>query len=458
MVHVRSIIALALALLLLALGFASLSRRARFFTTPRPFRWIPVSWCLLFFVSNVKTDRLRDAADALGGSLNNANRIELIAYLLVAPVVATVWFSLRLRRSEVIGWPLFAWPSFALVSTAWSPIPMYTFVRASQLLVVVTLGLLCLNLALRHPGIEKSIVADALRLFVIVTALLSSWGLVEQSGWEEGRFMWPIGQHPIVVGMFGGIALLVVLIGGHSMRLFPWPLQSLFIGLFSLVLILGQNRSVLIATSLGLLISLWAMRGGKEVWARYVAIPVLLCAGLAAAILAGQAVLTYFERGQSAHSILTLTGRTDLWATSLRQLKTPGEWLLGFGYGSPRVILASLVEWAGQAHNSFVELLLALGLIGALAAVASVIAVGYRVLSAKHLEARPSAAVEASIFAMLVIMAMAEAVLVSPGLGFSMFCFVFFAACSRSVPPNQTDHGRWGMETLVGRRISPVTG
>jgi O-antigen ligase len=437
-------LALGISFLVLALGFLSIRGRVRFLRTPRPFRWIPLAWCLLLFVSNVKTSlEVRAASAVVQGNVSSNNKIELLAYFLVALAVFAVWFHLRLKMFASGGWPLLAWPLFGLASTAWSPIPLFTFVRAAQLLVVIGLALLCLRLAHDFPELGHTIVVDSLRLFVVVTTLLSLWGLVNRTAWTEDRFMWPTGQHPILVGMVVAAALLIVLVGGYSLTRFPWPIATSLVILFSIVLLLGRNRGILISVTVALVLSLWIKLGQKHVATRFVALLAILYASLVVALFAGNTILEYLSRGESAHSLETLTGRTDLWATAVKQLKTPAEWLVGFGYGSPRVILEPLFEWAGQAHNSLIELLLSLGLIGATIGLASYAVIGHRVLSPKNAIGRTLGATEAALFAYLVAAGMAESVLVIPGFGFTMLALVFVSMSLKdpSNPPVNGSHG-----------------
>jgi O-antigen ligase len=448
----RLSLALGFSFLVLSLGFLSLPGRVRFFRTPRPFRWVPLAWCLLLFVSNVKTRlEFRDASAVVQGNVSSNNKIELLGYVLVALAVFAVSFHRRLTLSASGGWPLLAWPLLGLVSTVWSPIPLFTFVRATQLLVIIALALLCLRLAHDFPELGHTIVVDSLRLFVIVTALLSLWGLVNRTEWADNRFMWPTGQHPIVVGIVVAAALLIVLVGGYSLTGFPWPVATSLVVLFSIVVLLGRNRSILISVSVALVLALWIKSGQKHIATRFVALLALLYGSLVLALFAGSTILEYLSRGESVHSLETFTGRTLLWTTAIRQLKTPGEWLVGFGYGSPRVILEPLFEWAGEAHNSLIELLLGLGLIGAATGLVSYAVFGHRVLSAKHAIGRPLRATEAALFACLFTAGMAGSFLVIPGFGFTMLALVFLSMSVEdpSNPPVNRSHG------FVVRRRQP---
>jgi O-antigen ligase len=446
----RVSLALALAILILSVSVMWLPGRAKFFSTPRPFTYVPIMWIVLLFASGIKSGQ-RDPLAAVSGDLSGDNKFELIVYLLVAITVFVVWFSHRPQRSGVREWPVIAWPLFALASTAWSPIPRYTFVKAAQLVIVGALTALCIRLAARRPELRRAMVVDTLRGFIVVTAAFSLWGLVNRSTWEGNRYVWPTGDHPIPVGMVVGAALLLVLVGGRPLTRFPRSIHGSLIILFSVVLILGQNRSILISTSLALIASLWVTRGRRKLAARFIALPALFYGALVLALFGGQGLAKYLERGESAQQLETLTGRTNLWAAALGQIRSPGEWLHGFGYGSPRVILLKLFVWAGHAHNSVIELLLGLGVIGAGVAVVSIGVIGRRAMSARHANNRAIGAAEAAVFVHLAVISIVEAAVVLPGFGFTMLALIFLAvSCPNRLDRMELMNG--GLSTYVRQR------
>jgi O-antigen ligase len=426
LVMYRSSLALALGSIFLVVGFALVPGRTRLLSTKWPFRWIPITWVVLLFLSDIKSER-RDPLAATTGKLSHGNVIELAAYLLIAIIVLMVWLHFRPQRSKAREWPVIAWPVFALASTAWSLTPLFTFARAWQLVTVGIFAILCLRLAHGRPGLRHAIVMDTLRLFIIVTALFSLWGLADRSAWAGERYVWPTGAHPIAVGMVVGGAFLLVLVGGRTLTGVSWPTHVFLAMLFLSVLVLGQNRSTLITTFLALLATPWVVRSRRRVEARFIAFPALVYSSVILALVAGQVFLEYFARGQSSRLLLTLTGRTDLWESALRQLESPDQWLHGSGYGTARVILLRLFAWGGHAHNVLIELLLGLGIIGAGMAMASILMVGYRALAAKHAKHRVVGAAEAAVFIHLLLGAVVESGLVIPGFPFVMLVLIFVA-------------------------------
>jgi hypothetical protein len=432
------LLAVAFALLFLTVGFAWLPGRTRFFKTPYPFRWIPVTWVVLLFISNIKFQK-RDPSLAASGNLSAENAIELIVYLLVALAVIVVWYHLGLQRTAVSEWPVIAWPLFAVASASWSIIPLFTLVRATQLVIVGSFAILCLRLAGRQAELRSAILRDSLRAFIFVTGVMSLWGLLDRSAWLGDRFVWPTGQHPILVGVLVGAALILVVVGGRPLTRLPLPLHSFMVVLFALILILGQNRSVLISTSVGLLASPWLTEGRRKYAARFVVFPILLYGAFVIALFAGQSITEFLRRGESAQSLGSFTGRTTLWSGALGQLSSLGQWLHGFGYGSPRVILFSIFSWGGEAHSALMELLLGLGVIGTGIALVSIAKVGYRALSDKHASDRVMGAAEGAVFIYLLIFGVVEAAFVLPGFSFVLLTLLFLSVSSpHSVAPTRS--------------------
>jgi hypothetical protein len=423
------LLAVAFALAFLSVGFAWVPGRIRFFKTPYPFRWIPVAWVVLLFVSNIKF-QTRDPSLAASGQLSAENAIELVVYLLVALVVIAVWYHLRPQRTAISEWPVIAWPLFAVASASWSIIPLFTFVRATQLVVVGSFAILCLRLAGRQTELRSTVLRDSLRAFIFLTGAMSVWGLLDRSTWLDNRFVWPTGQHPILVGISVGAALILVVVGGRPLTRLPLSLHSFMVVLFGLVLILCQSRSVLISTSVGLLASPWLTEGRRKYAARFVVFPSLLYGAFIIALFAGQSITEYLRRGESAQSLESFTGRTDLWSGALGQLSSHGQWLHGFGYGSSRVILVSIFSWGGEAHSALIELLLGVGVIGTGIALVSIAKVGYRALSDKHASDRVIGAAEGAAFIYLLIVGLVEAAFVVPGFSFVLLMLLFLSVSS----------------------------
>lgn len=128
-------------------------------------------------------------------------------------------------------------------------------------------------------------------------------------------------------------------------------------------------------------------------------------------------------------TVTTLTGRTDLWALGLERWQE-SPWL-GAGSGVFRNIAAQTgQEWAAQAHNAYVEALAEHGVLGLIAVLAYLGAIG--AVALRNAQATRNASV--ALFAALLVRTMTETPLLR--LGYEEFTIVALAfAWERQRPP-----------------------
>jgi len=82
-------------------------------------------------------------------------------------------------------------------------------------------------------------------------------------------------------------------------------------------------------------------------------------------------VLQEFNRGQDLETVTTLTGRTEIWPVVIHKIFAgPQYFLIGHGYGVSRLVINEGYEvpafYASNAHNTFMEILLTMGLFGSI--------------------------------------------------------------------------------------------
>ena len=99
--------------------------------------------------------------------------------------------------------------------------------------------------------------------------------------------------------------------------------------------------------------------------------------GAATAALAAWIVLTaqipvghipfeqFYGDKVTLEEIATLNGRTNVWAESESMI--PGTFLFGYGVEGARAAILREFEWAGHAHNAYLEVLFAGGMPGLIA-------------------------------------------------------------------------------------------
>jgi hypothetical protein len=97
------------------------------------------------------------------------------------------------------------------------------------------------------------------------------------------------------------------------------------------------------------------------------------------------------------------------------------------------VILPTQMEWAGNAHSSWVELLLAIGIIGPVLAAADVLFVGWLAATSRSVS---SSELTLSILVLLVATSVTGDSIAFPGLGFAMLCLIHIPILVRRNSPD----------------------
>jgi O-antigen ligase len=146
---------------------------------------------------------------------------------------------------------------------------------------------------------------------------------------------------------------------------------------------------------------------------------------------ASQQIAVYLARGQDQESLLNLTGRVPLWTFALNDVREAGSWWQGFGYGASRVTLFSEVDWAGTAHNAWLEILIGTGMIGLVLATVGFVFLGYRLIMQAGFSNDRSSALAASLFAVCLVMSITQPAFALPGLVFSLLSFLYGHSIAR---------------------------
>jgi hypothetical protein len=439
----RSLIAMGLGILLSAIIGRWVSRPARGIRMQH--RWVPFAWVVLFAVSNWKMTTGRTPLAVVSGSLSIENKVEIVAYLAVWVLAfSNLYLTRRDPRLLGIG-ALVAWPLFAVLSSAWSLIPLFTLVRSLQLFVPITLAVLMIRIWRADPVQGELLWHRSFRLIVQLITLAVLVGFVFISSWPEGRFTWPGSPHPIVSSGIVGFGFVVLIAGGRKLTGFSLPSYFLRILLFAAALLFGQTRSVLLGVAIASLMAIWLL-GRDRPASRFLTIPLYLGSLFFVAILASSVVSAYVQRGQYG-GLTTLNGRLPLWQLALRDVAARGRWLVGSGFGSTRVILFPQVSFAGEAHNSWVEFLIELGVIGLFLGVVAVVVLGYRLFRRRdRYSARFRAA--SAVFVYLLVLSQADNYLANLGFAFTAMALLF--ALTQGDGQSQTVPG------LMAERSPPI--
>jgi hypothetical protein len=424
--------------------------------------WIPWAWLALFLVSDHRFEK-GSPNDVLTGVVSGRIIIELGVYALIAAIIVAYWRVFR-RPHLFAGLPalILAWPAVALASTLWSIIPKFTLVRAAQLFVPVLLAICTLGLGQRDPELAESLWWRSLRLLVNVITLLVLIGLatgstatdIESGG--EGRFAWP-GVHSVQAGILSGAALLLVIGGGRSFTRSSIAIHAAKISILTLALVRSQTRGALVSFLVAIFVALW-VAGRRRPIVRLLGIPGVVTGAIFAWNLSRSQIVEYALRGGSEQGLETFNGRIPLWEITFQIIDEGGKWLTGFGYGSSRVLLFERVSWAGTAHNSWVELLMGVGLVGVAIAIFACLWIGKRLWE----QATGGSRTEVMLFGLLVYLVVNSATvefLALPGFGFSMLAFMLVRACTWAAPNPADDshpHERLSQPALHHRTMGAV--
>ncbi|MDP9224745.1 MAG: hypothetical protein M3P18_13005, partial [Actinomycetota bacterium] len=178
--HAPEAVAFAALVLVVSIAFVKAGKTAGTIS----FRWVPVAWvALVFTASHHFFDLLRTPLAAAYGSASPENIVQVAVFTMVG---ATVLRSRRtlvaLAPSKIPKLPLLLFPAVALASVVWSPIPLFTAIRASELMVITGLSLLTVRVWQRSPSLGESIWRDTLSLYVQLTTALVVVGFIV--GWR----------------------------------------------------------------------------------------------------------------------------------------------------------------------------------------------------------------------------------------------------------------------------------
>ena len=256
----------------------------------------------------------------------------------------------------------------ACASAAWSPVPVYTAGCAVGLLAY--LGFSVLIAATVSERMVVAVLIGGLAAFLLLTwfAALAFPSSAWLPPYEKPVYrLQGISGHPNILAKQAAVFILLVIAArqrGHMKRLLSWAL----LGLGFVTLLATNSRTALLA-----LVFAWIL---VELRSRR-----LLLAGIAASIvllglvvLAGSTgilpsidvLLGSASRSGDASEVLTLTGRTELWGFVWEKiLQRP---LQGYGFNAFGPIMSR--AWYGnedagaEAHNSFLQALFTVGLLG----------------------------------------------------------------------------------------------
>ncbi|MBV9839060.1 MAG: O-antigen ligase family protein [Solirubrobacterales bacterium] len=420
--------------LCLAAVVSSMRTHAQPTALAKNFRWVSFAWAFVLLEPVGHFSTGRTVLTAVAGVPSVENVIELSVYGVIAAfAVGSLW---RNRFGRRPSWVMLALPAFALLSAAWSLATTVTLGFSFELVAIVLLATVTAAILTADATLGRSLVRRTLRVQVQGVAVLCVVGLIFQNSWtaagEPARFTWP-GTHPLVAGAEVGVAVLVLVFAGRDAG-FLWPSRTALLAMFAVCLYLGQARTALAGLAVSGLFGYWFVSKGTGPGRRLAGAAAIAVTVFVVVTSFGGPLTQYLYRGQSQQQVFGLNGRLGLWTFALGQIHAPGRWLVGYGLSGSRVLFASSVPWAGDAHSAWLELLLSLGLIGVALATWLVVTLAVRLLRTV-----PEAPLPSNVLPILFVYVLAMSPVATgfaapgpePGLGFGLLGLCYAATVAR---------------------------
>ncbi len=426
------------------------------------FRWVVLAWTYVMIRPIGHFTLGRTSLSAVGGAPSPENVVDLATHAAIAAVA--VW-SLRANRFTLrSSWLMLVLPVVALISAAWSLAATTTLGFSFELVTVYLLAAVTVGIHVADRALGRSVLQRSLRAAVFLVAGLCVIGLVfpHRGGIAAGvlpgdmRFTWP-GVHPLVATAQIGFALLVTVFATRTELELRPSARAVLIGMFAVCLYLGQSRTPFAGLIAGGLFGIWFLTRGRGL-ARFAGLGALAVVVLLVVSQFGGPIAQYLYRGESQQQVFGLNGRLGLWSFALGQLHTPAQWLFGYGLSADRVLLASSVTWAGDAHGAWLELLISLGLVGVTVGVVLVVTVANRLISLNREHLLASRVLPIVFVYALTMSAAATGFAIpgpEPGFGFALLAFCYAASAVRD-PISAQAHARSGPPIPTGRPGAPL--
>jgi O-antigen ligase len=336
----------------------NLARRAR--PRNRFATWPTVCALVLFFASDYKL-RVRANDQSIAGHADPFVLIEVGLYALVALfLVNRFGRPPRIRRVSAPVFVATAWVIVMVVSATFSPYPVLAVIRATELVIVLSL----VRSIGRHADRgQLHHLAHWFMVFVAGSVIVGILFPMPRFALQQDRFTW-LRLHPVQAGIFVGVATVLAvlyLLAGSAARPGPvWPrwVYALLLLLVGGGLIGTNTRGATLGAGAGILLIALTTRTGR----RKVDAAVLLgVAGIAVALASSAQIAAFFVRGEDARRLASLNSRTALWSQAWTFIRE--QPMYGWGLGATRGLFLDSLGLGG-AHNAVINALVDTGVVG----------------------------------------------------------------------------------------------
>jgi O-antigen ligase len=334
--------------------------------------------------------------DALEGGATSRGFIEF-GLILTTLVLLAIYLKVQGAFSFDVKSPAFliisAYCWWCMVSAIWSPNPILTIAKAGELWCITLAALMTVTLALRSNFSEARLATVfALAMIAVICGLIVAnvfyWGkplpstgdsalameLLGESFSEERPRLILAYQHALLTADLLALAI-ISLIASDLRKIFK---AILLPGLLALLWLTdARGATIGLATSL---LALALLKLGRNS-TRAIAVMSSLSVAVAA-LLVFQDRLPALVRPFMTDDVLTLNSRTELWSKTITYIFA--QPILGTGYFASRYLLIKDFDFAGHAHNSFLEVQLTTGLIGLLMLCAFLVLIAREIFATRH--------------------------------------------------------------------------
>jgi hypothetical protein len=312
-------------------------------------RWPVVLPVLLMVVSDYDW-RQRAQTESLSGTPDLAVMLEVGVYAVVGLFLLSVFIRrpARVRPTAALV-ALWGYGMTMTVSALLSPFPTMGTVRGGQLIVM------CLLAAMLSGTLRREHIDDMFHLFLVVVAVSVGIGVAfpfpAVTNLSADRFTW-LYVHPTQSAIYLAIAIVIAIgLSARPTDQMRWPrgvyLLLAFIYAFSLYR--STTRGSIAGVVAGLIVLTLVASTSRT---RPYRILMVIGALVLIILVAGNSLMTYLARGESAETLSTLNSRTDLWSEAWRLFSERP--VSGWGLGSTRGLFLDTLNLGG-GHNSFIN-------------------------------------------------------------------------------------------------------
>ena len=300
------------------------------------------------------------------------NGVKLACWAMLCIVGVVRWRDVLPVLSSPVPALLATLGLMAVLSVAWSQTPAYTFASAMGFMAYLFLA----AIIARDLSVDQTISVLLWSLFAFIVLSAIGGVITPDISWmppsvEETEYrLQGYAGHPNSLGQMTGIFLIFTLIAHQRRQISRAAFVLLFLIGIGVMLEAGSR------TILGAVFIAWLIVSLRR---SHLALPLLalfLTLLTGALLIFGLGLVSDIEwlfsgvsRTGSSHEIMTLTGRTDIWAVALEKIAQKP--FFGWGYNGTEALISgrfgkSFYGNPVNAHNAYLQLLLSLGILGAL--------------------------------------------------------------------------------------------